>query len=216
MADAIDTTTQARPATEPGVSGEWLQAARTEVARTQPAPNGEMAPDAKAEGGAEGDGAETAAEFSADYSGLTLPEGYRADDPVFAEAVKLFEGEKIAPETAQKLIDYTINRDKEIARAVNDHSAASWSKQTTEWRATSEKEFSPEVLGNARIALARVFDRQTIAYLESLGFTNHPGLIRGMVKVANTIKDDSFVGGNAGRGSGAMDPKALYPNSQHN
>ncbi len=28
-------------------------------------------------------------------------------------------------------------------------------------------------------------------------------LIRGMVKVANTIKDDSFVGGNAGRGNGA-------------
>jgi hypothetical protein len=34
--------------------------------------------------------------------------------------------------------------------------------------------------------------------------------------VANTIKDDSFVGGNAGRGNGAMDPKSLYPNSQHN
>jgi len=49
-----------------------------------------------------------------------------------------------------------------------------------------------------------------------LGFTNHPGLIRGMVKVANAIKDDSFVGGNAGRGTGTMDPKALYPNSQHN
>ena len=26
----------------------------------------------------------------------------------------------------------------------------------------------------------------------------------------------AFVGGNAGRGTGAMDPKALYPNSQHN
>lgn len=161
-------------------------------------------------------GAEATAEVQADYSGLALPEGYRVDDPVFGEAIKLFEGEKIAPETAQRLIDFTIERDKEIARAVNDHSAASWTKQTGEWRATAEKEFSPEALGNARTALARVFDRQTIAYLESLGFTNHPGLIRGMVKVANAIKDDSFVGGNAGRGSGAMDPKSLYPNSQHN
>jgi hypothetical protein len=216
MADAIDTTTtQLRGTTEQGASAEWLDAARTEVARTQPAPNSEAATDAAP--GADTDGsADAGAEVAADYSGLTLPEGYRADDPVFAEAVKLFDSEKIAPETAQKLIDYTVNRDKEIARAVNEHSAASWTKQTADWRATSEKEFSPEALGNARTALARVFDRQTISYLESLGFTNHPGLIRGMVKVANTIKDDSFVGGNAGRGNGAMDPKSLYPNSQHN
>ncbi|MDB5487506.1 MAG: hypothetical protein JWQ58_1221 [Reyranella sp.] len=212
MADALDTTTQT---TEQGASNEWLDAARTEVARTQPTQGGEAAVDAKpgAEAGADTD---AGAEVAADYSGLTLPEGYRADDPVFAEAVKLFDSEEIAPETAQKLIDYTVNRDKEIARAVNEHSAASWTKQTTDWRATSEREFSPEALGNARTALAQVFDRQTVTYLESLGFTNHPGLIRGMVKVANTIKDDSFVGGNAGRGNGAMDPKSLYPNSQHN
>ena len=216
MADVLDTTmTQVQGATEQGVSTEWLDAARVEVGRTQAAPASEATADAKP--GAEADGgADVGAEVSVDYSGLTLPEGYRADDPVFAEAVKLFDSEKIAPETAQKLIDYTVNRDKEIARAVNEHSVASWSKQTADWRATSEKEFSPEALGNARTALAQVFDRQTINYLESLGFTNHPGLIRGMVKVANTIKDDAFVAGNAGRGSGALDPKSLYPNSQHN
>jgi hypothetical protein len=159
---------------------------------------------------------ETTADGPASCSSLSLPEGYTADDPVFADAVKLFDAEKIAPETAQRLIDFTIERDKEIARAVSDHSAATWTKQTTEWRATSEKEFSPEALGEARAALSRVFDRPTIDYLEGLGFTNHPGLIRGMVKVARSIKDDSFVGGNAGRGNGALDPKSLYPNSQHN
>jgi hypothetical protein len=202
MADALDTTI-ARQAPDTGEP----DAARTETAPT-PAPGTEsVAGQAEAEAGTEA---------AADYSGLRLPEGYRADDPVFGEAMKLFGSEKIAPETAQKLIDFTIERDREIARAVNDHAASSWTKQTTEWRTTSEKEFSPEALGNARTALARVFDRQTIAYLEGLGFTNHPGLIRGMVKVANAIKDDSFVGGNAGRGTGAMDPKALYPNSQHN
>jgi hypothetical protein len=135
---------------------------------------------------------------------------------VFADALKLFDAEKIMPETAQRLIDFTIERDKEIARAVNEHSIATWKKQTSEWRATAEKEFSPESLGQARSALARVFDRQTITYLEGLGLTNHPGLIRGLVKVARSIKDDSFVAGNAGRGSGALDPKSLYPNSQHN
>lgn len=160
--------------------------------------------------------AETKADTPADYTALKLPEGYKPDDPVFADAVKLFEGEKIAPEVAQKLIDFTVERDKAIAKAVNDQSAAQWTKQTGEWRATSEKEFSADQLGDARTALAQVFDKETIAYLEGLGFTNHPGLIRGMVKVSQAIKDDTFVGGNAARGNGALDPKSLFPNSQHN
>jgi hypothetical protein len=159
---------------------------------------------------------ETKAEAPADYTALKLPEGYKPDDPVFADAVKLFEGEKIAPEVAQKLIDFTVERDKAIAKAVNDQSAAQWTKQTGEWRATSEKEFTAEALGNAKTALAQVFDKETVAYLEGLGFTNHPGLIRGMVKVSQAIKDDTFVSGNAGRGNGALDPKSFYPNTQHN
>ena len=199
MADVVDTTTTQ---VAQGAAAEAARALEGEVAAAQ----------AAAESGAE----TAAAQAPADYSGLTLPEGYRADDPVFADVVRLFDAEKIAPETAQRLIDFTIERDKEIARAVSDHSAATWTKQTTEWRATSEKEFSAEALGEAKAALSRVFDRQTIRYLEGLGFTNHPGLIRGMVKVARSIKDDSFVGGNAGRGNGAPDPKSLYPNSQHN
>jgi len=199
MAETIDTMTPAEPVAGP----EVVRGPEGEAAASQAVPE---------------TGLEREAEAKApdDYSGLTLPEGYRADDPLFADAVKLFDAEKIAPDTAQRLIDFTIERDKEIARAVNEHSVATWKKQTGEWRATAEKEFSPEALGEARTALARVFDRQTIAYLEGLGFTNHPGLIRGMVKVARSIKDDSFVTGNAGRGSGAPDPRSLYPNSQHN
>jgi len=159
---------------------------------------------------------ETKADAPADYTALKLPEGYKADDPVFADAIKLFEGEKISPDQAQKLIDFTVERDKQIAKAVNDSAAANWSKQTGEWKATSEKEFTAEALGDAKTALAQVFDKDTVTYLESMGFTNHPGLIRGMVKVSQAIKDDTFVGGNAARGNGALDPKSLYPNTQHN
>ena len=199
MADPIETTTQA---------------ALPAVAETGLVPEGETAVSQTAvEANA---GAEADPETPLDYSRLSLPEGYRADDPVFADAVKLFDAEKIAPETAQRLIDFTIERDKEIARAVNEHSVATWKKQAGEWRASAEKEFSPEALGEARSALARVFDRQTIDYLEGLAFTPHPGLIRGLVKVAGSIKYDSFVAGNAGRGSGALDPRSLYPNTQHN
>lgn len=166
-----------------------------------------------ADGAKEGD---KAADAPADYTALKLPEGYKADDPVFADAIKLFEGEKISPAQAQKLIDFTVERDKAIAKAVNDSAAANWTKQTGEWKETSSKEFSAEALGDAKTALAQVFDKETVTYLESMGFTNHPGLIRGMVKVSQAIKDDTWVGGNAARANGAMDPKNLYPNSQHN
>lgn len=199
MPESIDATTKLE---EQGAAAEGTRTLEAEVATSQ----------AAAEAGAEA----AATQAPVDYSGLTLPEGYRADDPVFADVVKLFDAEKIAPETAQRLIDFTVERDKEIARAVNEHSVAAWRKQTGEWRASAEKEFSAEALGEARTALARVFDRQTITYLEGLGFTNHPGLIRAMVKVARSIKDDPFVAGNAGRGGSALDPKSLYPNSLHN
>jgi len=212
MADETTTTTETTttettaPETKAADTTTTTETKAAETTtETKPAETTETKPDT-----------ETKADAPADYTALKLPEGYKPDDPVFADAVKLFEGEKIAPEVAQKLIDFTVERDKAIAKAVNDQSAAQWTKQTGEWRANAEKEFSADQLGNAKTALAQVFDKETVAYLEGLGFTNHPGLIRGMVKVSQAIKDDTFVGGNAGRVNGAMDAKSLYPNTQHN
>jgi hypothetical protein len=212
MADETTTTTETTttettaPETKAADTTTTTETKAAETTtETKPAETTETKPDT-----------ETKADAPADYTALKLPEGYKADDPVFADAVKLFEGEKIAPDVAQKLIDFTVERDKAIAKAVNDQSAAQWTKQTGEWRANAEKEFSADQLGNAKTALAQVFDKETVAYLEGLGFTNHPGLIRGMVKVSQAIKDDTFVGGNAGRANGALDPKSMYPNTQHN
>ena len=216
MADEQNTPAPDAPkADTPAPAPDAPKAAAPADAPKADAPN----PDApKADAAKDGDAPKDApkADAPADYTALKLPDGYKPDDPVFADAVKLFEGEKIAPEVAQKLIDFTVERDKAIAKAVNDQSAAQWTKQTGEWRATSEKEFTAEALGDAKTALAQVFDKETVAYLEGLGFTNHPGLIRGMVKVSQAIKDDTFVSGNAGRGNGALDPKSFYPNTQHN
>jgi len=163
----------------------------------------------------EAKGTETKADAPVDYTALKLPEGYKADDPVFADAVKLFEGEKINPAQAQKLIDFTVERDKAMVKAVNDQAAANWTKQTDEWKANASKEFDEASLGDAKTALAQVFDKETVTYLESMGFTNHPGLIRGMVKVSKAIKDDTWVSGNAGQVNGS-DARKLFPNSDMN
>lgn len=216
MADETTTATEGTTTETTATETKGADATATETKATETTTETKPGETTESKPAAETKGTETKADAPADYTALKLPEGYKADDPVFADAIKLFEGEKISPEQAQKLIDFTVERDKAIAKAVNDQSAANWTKQTGEWRATSEKEFTADQLGDAKTALAQVFDKETVAYLEGLGFTNHPGLIRGMVKVSQAIKDDTFVTGNAGRGNGALDPKALYPNSQHN
>lgn len=154
----------------------------------------------------------------ADFSGLKLPEGYSNDpkDPVFGEALKLFGDHKIAPDVAQKLIDFTVNRDKAMATALNEQNAKSWTKQVDGWKEASAKEFSEEDLGGAKTALPQLFDKETAAWLEGLGLTNHPGFIRGLVKVSKAIKDDTFAPGNAGHANGSADARRMYPNSNMN
>ncbi len=145
---------------------------------------------------------------------LKLPEGVQADE-VFGEAVKLFGEMKLPAAAAQKLIDFTADRDRQMAKAVNDASAKAWTDQVGKWKEASSKEFSEDDLGGAKTALEQVFDKETVAYLEGLGFTNHPGVIRGMVKVSKAIKEDTFAPGNAARPNGS-DARALYPNSNMN
>lgn len=172
--------------------------------------------DAKGDVGEQGDG--KSADAPADFSGLKLPEGYSNDpkDPVFGEALKLFGDHKIAPDVAQKFIDFTVNRDKAMATALNEQNAASWTKQVDGWKEASAKEFSEEDLGGAKTALPQLFDKETAAWLEGLGLTNHPGFIRGLVKVSKAIKDDTFAPGNAGHANGSADARRMYPNSNMN
>ena len=124
------TTTGTRPATETST---------TETRGTETTTEAKPGETTETKAGEETKGAETKADAPADYTRLALPEGYKADDPVFADAVKLFGDQKIAPEVAQKLIDFTVERDKAIAKAVNDSTAANWTRQTGEWKESLRK-----------------------------------------------------------------------------
>ena len=103
----------------------------------------------------------------------------------------------------------------DVAVAVHNNAAA-FAKTRGEWKAEAAKTHSAEDLGVAKTALAAIYDAKTLAFLESWGLTDHPGFIAGAVKVGKAIKDDTFVAGNAGNGSGGRDPKSLYPNSPMN
>lgn len=161
--------------------------------------------------------ATAAAAAPADYSKLTMPEGYKVDpkDAVFGEAIKIFGDNKIAPDVAQKLLDFTVTRDKALAQAINDNNALQWKKQSDDWKTATEKKFSAEDLGAAKATLAKVFDKDTAAYLDGLKFTNHPGFVEAMVKISKAISDDTWVTGNAANGA-ARTAQALYPKSNMN
>lgn len=155
------------------------------------------------------------ADTPVDYGTLKLPDGYKTDDPVFADAVKMFGEQKLSTEQAQKLIDFTVERDKSIAKAVNDSNATAWGKQRDTWKAETAKQNSAEALGFAKTAFTKVFDAETAKYLEALGFTDHPGFVRGMVAIFKAIKDDTWVSGNAVV-NGAGDARRLFPKSNMN
>lgn len=204
----------AAPAGEGKASPPAMAGAESAAPPTDPKPDAEPKADAK-EGEGEAKADDKAADAPVDYAALKMPEGYKADDPVFAEAVKLFGDNKIAPETAQKLLDFTVERDKSIVKAVNDANAENWTKQTDAWKAESEKKFSAEELGGARKVAEQVFDKDTLAYLEGMKFFNHPGLVGALVKISKAISDDTFVPGNAAV-NGARDARSQYPNSNMN
>lgn len=190
-------------------------AADTEAARVAALTPAQKAVEDKAK--ADATAAAAAAAAPADYSKLTMPEGYKVDpkDAVFGEAIKIFGDNKIAPDVAQKLLDFTVTRDKALAQAINDNNALQWKKQSDDWKTATEKKFSAEDLGAAKATLAKVFDKDTAAYLDGLKFTNHPGFVEAMVKISKAISDDTWVTGNAANGA-ARTAQALYPKSNMN
>lgn len=153
---------------------------------------------------------------SPDYTGLKLADGWTLEQPMVAEALKLFGDNKLAPEAAQALIDFTATRDKALAVALNEHNAKQWETQAAGWKTATEKEFSAEQLGGAKEFAAKLFDKDALAYLEGLKLTNKPDFVRAMVKGASAIKDDTWVNGNAAGSGATKDARTHFPNSRHN
>lgn len=210
------TTTPETPAAGAAAAGEGGAAPAGESQAT-PAAGDKAAPPAEGKTDGETKKADDgkAADAPIDYASLKMPEGYKTDDPVFQDAVKLFGDEKLSPETAQKLLDFTVERDKALAKAVNDANADAWTKQSDKWKAETEKEFSAEDLGGARKVAEKIFDTETLKYLEGLKFTNHPGFVRALVKVSKAISEDTWVPGNAAA-NGSRDARSFYSNSNMN
>lgn len=172
--------------------------------------------DDKGKGDAGKDGGDKGADAPIDYTALKMPEGIKADDPVLADALKLFGEKKITPEVAQDLINFTAERDKLLMKGVNDANTAAWTKMRGEWKADTEKNVTAEDRGVAKQAAEKVFDKKTAEMIEAYGLTDHRGFVEAMVKIGKAIKDENFVAGNAAANGAASDARKHFPNSNMN
>lgn len=213
-APATTTATPATTTTETQTPEQIKAAAATEAARVAALTPEQKTAEAKA--ATDKAAADKAANAPIDYKGLKLPEGQKVDDPVFGEALKLFGDNKISAETAQKLLDFTVTRDQQLVKAVNDANTENWTKMRGEWKADTEKNVSAEDRGSAKQFAEKLFDKKTAEMLEAYGLTDHRGFVEAMVKAGKAIKDDTLVTGNAAVNGAGSDARAHFPKSNMN
>jgi hypothetical protein len=134
---------------------------------------------------------------------FTAPDGTTYDPAVvesFSEAAK---AANLTQGAAQKMLEAMAPKMAERQLQQVQATVAGW-----EAASKSDKEFGGEKLQEnlavANKALKAYASPELLTLLKSTGFANHPEVIRLMVKVGQSVKEDGFVGGQA-----ATPPKSL-------
>lgn len=146
-----------------------------------------------------------------DPAKITLPEGFKADEPVLKAAVDLLVDPALSPQDrAQKLIDLHA---QELKKAT-DANAKYWSDLQTEWQAKAKETYGPEPAKSPKIiAVSKLIDSlgekpagELRDALEMSGMGNHPAIIGAFVTLAERLTE-------AGGTIAATKPTAAKPQS---
>lgn len=143
-----------------------------------------------------------------------VPEGMKLDDAAAKPYIEAFAKHKITPDAVKELVALQAASNK----AATDGQAKAFADAVAGWKkeSTADKDLGAENLGLAKTTAGKVFDAKTIELMEHFGLMNHPGVLKGLVKIGKATKDDSRVPGDAGsRGDGA-DARKQFPNSNMN
>jgi hypothetical protein len=138
---------------------------------------------------------------------ITIPEG--AD--VNPEALKSFEAlakaSGLTSEAASKIVAWNLEQAK-----ANDEA---WAKQGQDWhkQLSEDPDFGKANLeksqASVRRAVAKFFDGDTLKSLTEMGIDNHPGLVRALKRIGDTLKEDDSSTGPSGNSAGrTADPNA--------
>lgn len=193
-------------------------AAKADAAKADGAKTGDdkAKADADAKAKADADAKAKADAPKVDYakaiSEVPLPDGFKLDEAAAKTGADVFAKHNLTPEAVKDLVNLYAQQTKAGA----DGNANAFAKQVEGWKtaSTSDKDLGAENMGAAKAALTKYFDVPTMEVLELFGLTNHPGFLKGGLKIGKAIKDDSVVTGNAA--PNGRDARALFPNSDMN
>jgi hypothetical protein len=153
-----------------------------------------------------------AVDYAKTISEVELPDGMKIDEAAVAPAVEIFTKHNLPAEVVKDLVSLYAQQTKAGA----DGNAKAFTDQVQGWKASAEKETTPEERGTAKEAALKVFGKDEVALLELFGVTNRAGFIKSMAKIGKmAIGDDTFVPGNA-KGDGSRDARSQFPNSNMN
>ncbi len=147
------------------------------------------------------------------YSDYTLPEGMTHDADAVAEANVIFKELGLTQDQAQKLINLEVQaREKETIASQN-----AWTETVEGWKkaSTNDKEFGGGALDeNLTVAKEAVHAYGNDAFKEMLeitGITNHPEMIRFLVKAGKAVAEDKIIQGSGGVQGEKTQAQKLYP-----
>ena len=127
---------------------------------------------------------------------LKLPDGFAVDDAVLGEFKALATEAKLAPEQAQKLVDFHVRAQESVyakAQESFDAQAKAWQAETKADKEIGGREFEG-TLKHARLALSRFGTPELTQALEQSGLGNHPEVVRLLARVAKATAEDSSAG----------------------
>lgn len=144
------------------------------------------------------------------YTDFTMPEGMQVDKAALEVALPVFKELGLNQDQAQKLVDLQAN----MVKANQD----AWMNTITEWQkqARADKEFGgdkfDESVKTANFAVKKYGNDAFVKMLADYGVGNHPEMVRFMLNVGRTLKED-VPGSSGGSVKGKQDViSILYPN----
>lgn len=148
------------------------------------------------------------------YADFTMPEGMQLDETALTEAIPIFKELGLTQSQAQQVTDlYAKQVQASSEKQIND-----FNQLMNDWRTTTEND--SEIGGdkfneNVKIAQAAVNTYGTPELkqlLEEQGVGNHPEVVRFMVRVGKTLKEDVPGGPGAATSQAQSRVDLLYPN----
>ena len=222
MGDSADVTSVETESNDTVLTGDTGDTSTTDTSSADTGSDSGAAAsdDGSTEGGSdttEGDaGVEGSSEAPDTYADFVLPEGMVLDEAALTEATPMFKELGLNQEQAQKVIDLYAKQVQAGSQKQNDD----FNQLMNDWREQSKND--GEIGGDkfdenvklAKSAIGKYGTLELKQLLEDHGVGNHPEVIRFMVRVGQTLKED--VPGETGNvTTKAKDhEEQLYPNAR--